>query len=313
MKKKIIVFLSIFTVLLVIAGGFIGNYFYDLALNPNTDKSMVLSADNNVIEGQKLDYEASKKWYDLQNNSEVSVMSKDNLKLHAYQVKNHNANKWVIVFHGYMSQANAMFYTAADFNDFGYNVLLPDARGHGKSEGNYIGMGWDERKDALVWIDQIIKNNKNAEIVLYGISMGGATVMNTAGENLPANVKAIVEDCGFSSINDIFAYQLKSIFNLPSFPIINFASLTTKVRAGYFLEDGNTLNQLNNAKVPMMFIHGDKDTFVPFEMLDKVYNAANVEKEKLIVKKAGHGQAKSVLGSYQYMKKVNNFLNKYVN
>ncbi|BDP53469.1 hypothetical protein EfmJHP35_13930 [Enterococcus faecium] len=75
------------------------------------------------------------------------------------------------------------------FHDMGYNVLVPDARGHGKSEGDYIGFGWPERKDYVQWINKVLENNgKSQEIVLYGVSMGAATVMMTSGEKLPDNV-----------------------------------------------------------------------------------------------------------------------------
>lgn len=112
---------------------------------------------------------------------------------------------------------------------------MPDARGHGKSEGDYIGFGWDERKDYLQWINRIIKKDPQSEIVLHGVSMGAATVMMTSGEKLPDNVKAFVEDCGYSSVKGELGYQLKEMFNLPAFPLIPVTSLVTKVRAGYFL------------------------------------------------------------------------------
>ncbi len=145
------------------------------------------------------------------------------------------SDKTVIVAHGYMGNAETMANYAKMFHDLGYNVLVPDARGHGRSEGDYIGFGWPERKDYVQWIDKIIaETGQSQQIVLYGVSMGAATVMMTSGEKLPNNVKAIIEDCGYSSVDEELAYQLKDMFNLPSFPLIQVTSLITKIRAGYF-------------------------------------------------------------------------------
>ena len=84
--------------------------------------------------------------------------------------------------------------------EMGFTVLMPGLRGHGESTGHYIGMGWHNRLDMLRWIDEIVRDDPEAEIVLFGISMGGATVMMTSGEALPPNVKVIVEDCGYTSV-----------------------------------------------------------------------------------------------------------------
>lgn len=160
-------------------------------------------------------------------------------------------------------------------------------------------------------INKIVESDPEAQIVLYGVSMGGATVMMVSGEDLPQNVKAIVEDCGYTSVWDEFSYQLDVLFGLPTFPAKNFASLVTKVRAGWWLEDGNALKQVSKSKTPMFFIHGDKDTFVPYDMLDKVYNAATVEKDILIVEGAEHGGAEFVLGE-DYWNTAFGFINKYI-
>lgn len=172
-------------------------------------------------------------------------------------------------------------------------------------------MGWHDRLDIVSWIGKILEKDETAEIVLYGISMGGATVMMTAGEPLPPNVKCIVEDCGYSSVEDIFTYQLKSIFNLPKFPVIYAASLVTQIRAGYSFGEASALKQLAKCQTPIFFIHGDDDKFVPYSMLDIVYNSANCEKEKFVVKGAGHGMASRVAGK-EYWDRVFAFVDKHL-
>jgi len=317
MKKKykvIITIVSLLLVLFVVAGFFAGNYFYNFALNPNTDKSDVFNAPHNSIAVSPKDAkekEEREKWF-KENYKDSYIQSFDDLKLHAYTLKNTNeTNKWAIVFHGYSSEGSQMTKYAKHFYDTGYNVIVPDARAHGKSEGDYIGMGWHDRLDVVSWINNVISSDNNAEIVLYGVSMGGATVMMASGEDLPGNVKAIIEDCGYSSVWNEFSYQLQAIFNLPEFPIMHFSSIVTKLRADFTLSEADSVKQVAKSKTPMLFIHGSNDTFVPSDMLNEVYEAANVPKEKFIVEGAGHGGAESVAGD-AYWKTINNFLEKYI-
>ena len=303
MKKKLLIYTSNTIVLLFVAYGAVGNYFYNYALNahdekefmddnPHLQESVAVMAD--VAEAAKLADEQFK-----QNHppEEIAIISNDKkqLKLQGYLYENAEANtKWTIVTHGYTSRAASMTRYIRNFHEQGYNVLAPDLRGHGNSEGNYIGMGWHDRLDMLQWIDQIIEKDPNAEIVLFGVSMGGATVMMASGEDLPPNVKVIVQDCGYSSVSDVFSYQLDDLFGLPPFPVLNAANTVTNIRAGYDLFEASAVNQVAKSKTPILFIHGDEDTFVPYEMLDEVYDAATVEKEKLIIKGAGHGDAEKV-------------------
>ena len=248
---------------------------------------------------------------DQSNYCDEEIESFDNLKLHGYKINNENSNVWVITVHGYMGSGAKMAFYAENFYNMGYNVLVPDLRGHGKSEGDYIGMGWNDRKDILRWIDLILKENNNAKIILHGVSMGGATVMMTSGEKLPENVKCIIEDCGYSSVVDEFEDKLKNIFNLPKTPILQAADLVSRVRAGYWFSDASSVNQLKKAKVPILFIHGDKDDFVPYDMLDKVYNAADVEKEKLVVEGAEHAKS-AYVNPELYWNTISKFINKHL-
>lgn len=297
----------IILVIIVIVLLGVGNYFYNLALNPNSSKELVLKQDTKATSASR-----EENWIlDQSNYCDEEIESFDNLKLHGYKINNENSNVWVITVHGYMGSGSKMASYAENFYNMGYNVLVPDLRGHGKSEGDYIGMGWNDRKDILRWIDLILKENNNAKIILHGVSMGGATVMMTSGEELPENVKCIIEDCGYSSVVDEFEDKLKNIFNLPKTPILQAADLVSRVRAGYWFSDASSVNQLKKAKVPILFIHGDKDDFVPYDMLDKVYNAADVEKEKLVVEGAEHAKS-AYVNPELYWNTISNFINKHL-
>jgi fermentation-respiration switch protein FrsA (DUF1100 family) len=319
MKIKLVV-ISVVIIILVIAYFAAGNYFYNYALkakdkkeflqnNPNLSQSKAVNTD--LIEKSKL---ADKDFAKLHLPSQVSIVSRDKLqlKLNAYVYENSEAkHKWAILVHGYTGRAEQMSRWVRNFYERGYSVLAPDLRGHGKSEGNYIGMGWHDRLDMLLWINKILEKDPTAEIALFGISMGGATVMMTSGEELPSNVKVIVEDCGYTSVSDVFTYQLDDLFHLPEFPVMTAANTVTNLRAGYDLYKATAVGQIAKSKTPTLFIHGDKDTFVPYEMLDKVYEAAAVEKEKLVIKGAGHGQAATV-DPELYWSTIWNFVEKYI-
>lgn len=310
-KKKIILTISILLLVVILGvGGLVGNYFYNLALNPFTSKDMIFGDDD---DDTSLEVEADVNWLIKDSNYiNTYITSSDNLKLHAYEVKNENkTDKWAIVVHGYTSEGKLLSSKAKHLYNMGYNVLVPDLRSHGTSEGNYIGMGWDDRLDIIDWINYIVKNNPKSEIALHGTSMGSATVLMVSGEKLPSNVKAMVADCGYTSVYDEFSYQLKQLFNLPAFPIMNFSDVVTHIRAGYCLNDASAINQVKKSTTPILYIHGDKDGFVPYYMMDELYNATNSEKEKLTIEGGEHANS-DLVNPKLYWSTVNSFLEKYI-
>ena len=310
-KKKIILTISILLLVVILGvGGLVGNYFYNLALNPFTSKDMIFGDDD---DDTSLEVEADVNWLIKDSNYiDTYITSSDNLKLHAYKVKNENkTDKWAIVVHGYTSEGKLLSSKAKHLYNMGYNVLVPDLRSHGTSEGNYIGMGWHDRLDIIDWINYIVKNNPKSEIALHGTSMGSATVLMVSGEKLPSNVKAIVADCGYTSVYDEFSYQLKQLFNLPAFPIMNFSDVVTHIRAGYCLNDASAINQVKKSTTPILYIHGDKDDFVPYYMMDELYNATNSEKEKLTIEGGEHANS-DLVNPKLYWSTVNSFLEKYI-
>lgn len=309
-KKKIILSISALLLISIIGiGGFVGNYFYNLAINPFTSKDMIFGEDDD----DSLEVEADANW--LLNDSNYNdkyLTTDDNLKLHAYEVKQENkTNKWAIVIHGYTSEGKLLSSKAKHLYNMGYNILIPDLRGHGTSQGDYIGMGWDDRLDIIDWINYIVDSNSNSEIALHGTSMGAATVLMVSGENLPSNVKAIIADCGYTSVYDEFKYQLKELFNLPAFPVLNVSDIVTHIRAGYCLNDASAINQVKKSKTPILYIHGDKDDFVPYYMMDELYNATSSKKEKLTIKGDEHANS-DLVNPKLYWSTVDEFLEKYI-
>ena len=309
----IVVILILFIILVLGIGG---NYLYNLAINPSISKDKVFNSPKNHVKKEKAStdiIEKRKEWLeDEVGYSDVYISSDDGLKLHNYKIINkYVSKKWVIIVHGYTSKGFNMTSYAKNFYNMRYNIMIPDLRAHGESEGHYIGMGWDDRNDIINLIDYILAEESDAEIVLFGVSMGAATVMMVSGEKLPSNVKAIIEDCGYTSAWEQFAYQLKTLFNLPEFPMMNIADIICKIRNGYFISDASAIKQVKKSVIPTLFIHGNCDSFVPFEMQEKLYDACKAEKEKVVIEGATHAQA-AFVNPELYWLSIVNFLDKYV-
>lgn len=284
-----ILLIALAAVLILAAGGlaFVGNYLFHFALDPQFGGMIQGYAPENwTLEGDSA-------WFD-DSAQDRWLTSHDGLELHAlYLPQEGESHKYAVICHGYGSIPQLGGRFAAHFYGLGYNILAPAARAHELSGGAYAGMGWPERRDIVAWVDTIVEQDRSAEIVLFGVSMGGATVMMTAGEpDLSPNVKCAIEDCGYSSVWDEFAGQLEELFGLPTFPVLDAASLVTRVRAGYGFQEASAVEQLKKTRLPMLFIHGEDDDFVPYWMLDVVYEAcAGPDKERLSIPGAAHGEA----------------------
>lgn len=229
-------------------------------------------------------------------HSDVWQTSFDGLRLHATYFpagEKQERTKMVICFHGYTSQGMSDYIGLSDYyQKRGFAMLLPDARAHGVSEGEYIGFGCLDRQDALGWIRWVIGElGEETEILLHGTSMGAATLLMLSGLPLPEQVKGIVSDCGFTSPKEVFTHVLHSMYHLPAFPVIPGADLVNRKLAGYGMDECNAKREVEKAKVPILFIHGEADTFVPCSMCDEIYEHCASPKSRLIVAGAAHAES----------------------
>lgn len=241
----------------------------------------------------------------------VSIKSGDGKKLFAryYEAENKKA-PLVIFFHGYRSSPFRDSCGAFDFykND-GMSLLLVSQRSHENSEGRFLSMGIKERKDCVDWVDFAVKNFPQTEkIILCGVSMGASTVLLAAGEKLNEKVKGIIADCGFSSPKEIMCTVIKSI-KLPAKPVYFFIKTGARIFAKTNLEECSVKEQLKKAHIPILFIHGEDDRFVPARMTKQCYEAYKGEKTLFTVTGAGHGMSYFV-DKEGYTKAVAEFIRK---
>lgn len=314
--KLILMLLLIFLFLMFC----IAVYFYNISISRShlekeiekreREKKLIKDQDDKAFEEKEKE---NSKW--LENNAYIISMKssdKENLKLYARTKVLPDSKKWAVLVHGYSGNSLDLASVAEAFLKKGYSVLLPDLRGHGLSDGTYTSMGIKDARDIVDWCNLINENNKECRIILYGISMGAATVLNASGlETLPSNVKAVVEDCSYTSAYEQFSKVLKDFEKFPIEPTMSIENLYVSLVHGFNFKELQPIEMVQKSKLPTMFIHGEKDTYVPFKMLDELYYSCKNEKVKLVVPNARHAESRKLYKD-KYFKEVFNFLDKFV-
>lgn len=226
-------------------------------------------------------------------HEEIQIESHDGQLLVGHWFQHPNAKRLVVAMHGWRSSWASDFGFVSDFlHENGCSVLYAEQRGQGSSGGEYMGFGMIERYDCLEWIKWIDSQNpKNLPIYLAGVSMGAATVMMTADLELPENVRGIVADCGFTSIHDIWKHVARRNLHLPYSIYGTLADSLCREKICIGTKDCSTLQALENSRVPVLFVHGTNDHFVPVEMTYQNYQACKAPKRLLIVPGADHGMS----------------------
>lgn len=281
----------------------VGNFFSEVDTSADDDKEKTYSNNMKWL----LDYGFEKHF----------IVNDRGFKLQGYLMKPEKESKvYVFGSHGYRSDGKGEWchYAKHYVEDLGYNMFFVDHQAAGESEGQYIGFSSYESQDSLKWLSYMIDTfGEDIEIILHGISMGSTTVMLMSGnEKLPKNVKFTVADCGFTSAMDEFTYKLESL-KIPKKLLLPLVTFIHKRKVGYdFQKDTNALEAVSNARVPMLFVHGDKDKFVPTYMAPLLHNACSAEyKDILIVPGADHAMSYRC-GKEEYEKKIDEFIEKFI-
>lgn len=250
------------------------------------------------------------------NPEDLAIKTPDGLTLRAwYSPAEKQTKRFVIAIHGHNCNGPDECAHLYPFyhNDLGYNFLLPDLRGHGRSDGNLIGFSGLDYKDIKLWMDYLVNRfGEDIEIMLHGISMGAATSMMVNNTNPREQLRLIVEDCGFTNAFEEVAVTTSNMLGgIKVDRLVNLFNIYCRRIAKYDLKkDADPLGTMKNAKNPVLFVHGEEDTFVPFPMCQRLYDACPVEKDIFTVPGAIHAYSYYDARD-EYNEKVRAFIEKY--
>ena len=260
-------------------------------------------------------YPGLKAWHDSIDAAGLSrdtfIRASDGAALHARYIRQGTPTRHTAVLvHGYtdcwvrMMQLGRMYH-----RDLGANLVLPDLRNAGQTDGDHFQMGWKDRLDVKRWISLVPELfGDSTTVVVHGVSMGGATTMMLSGDDdVPSYVKAYVDDCGYTSVDDQFTKELKEQYGLPRFPLIPAASALCQIRYGWNFSEASALEQVKQARQPMLFIHGAEDRYVPTWMVYPLYEAHPGVKSLWVAPDAVHARSYKTHPE-EYTRRVSEFL-----
>ncbi|MCR5041536.1 MAG: alpha/beta hydrolase [Clostridia bacterium] len=253
-------------------------------------------------------------WFDKQDPQEIDIVSSRGMRLRGYLYPaEEHSDVFVFCAHGYRSTGKNEFRQyVKHYHDKGFNVLLVDHQAHGESEGTLISFGYYESRDSIDWLKYLIDiYGADIKIILHGVSMGAATVMMMSGsDDLPANVICTVSDCGFTTMKEEFSHNLTGA-HVPPALLIPTTNVFNKALSGFDYEEVSPVDSVKHSKVPILFVHGAKDDFVPTGMVYSLYEACSAEKDLLIVEGADHAQSYATNPDL-YDSKLDEFIGKYL-
>ncbi len=281
------------------------SYLYDLSVVPKQKTQ-------EDIDRNPKDSEAVKWLRKYESKEDIFIDSIDELKLHASLVRpDGESHRYAILIHGVKSDGEYMAYYAKHYIDKGINVLLPDLRGFGKSEGDYTGYGYFDRLDIMEWIYLIIRRDPKARIMIHGTSMGAATTLMTTGEKLPKQVIMAVADSSYTTISeefaDVYKKLKKSFIPFPAVHVI--MRLLIKIKCGYDINKVNVLEAVSKSNTPTLFIHGDEDKLIDPQMCARLYEKCTAPKQYCLILGADHVQG-AYIDPSKYWKKVDTLMEK---
>ncbi len=303
------VFIVLALVLLILVSG--GYVFWFACVRRKEISWLVEEEIKKTPYGQYYDYVViAQRFLEEHNAQDIFIESEEGLELHGVWISAEKPRGTILLAHGYRSSKLVDFSLVFDmYHNFGMNILVPDQRAHGMSEGKFITFGVKESRDMLGWIAYHNRTFGQYPMILSGLSMGASTVMYLADEELPQNVKGIIADCGFTSPKAILGSVFRAVTHLPPCITLWATELYTRIFAGFSLTEKDTRKTLQKNKLPILLVHGTDDDFVPCEMTRQGYAVCSGPKELMLIAGADHGTS-FLVDTPRYKQTVFAFLNR---
>jgi len=294
---KIIVLI---TILIIIAIFIIGWHFSSIIIYPKVQKYNYTY--NDEVENGKIDVD---KFNNLEK-LEVYIDSKYGYKIHGFFFPNNNSKKSIILCHGITWSLYGSVKYMDIFLKRGFSVFIYDHRNHGLSGGRDTSFGYYEKFDLKKCTDWLFdKLGKDILVGLHGESMGaGIALQNIA---IDARIIFCIDDCGYSDAQELFQHRLEKDYDIKKLPLVKLSSRISKMRVGWRFKDVSPITTLPKVKIPILFIHGEEDDYVPASMCKQMYSVKKGYKDIYIAANAGHAQA-YISNKDEYEKRVDEFL-----
>ncbi len=304
-KKKVIKITCVIIITLLILYVILVNFLVSAALVPSfmqkleaferiTQESYAAQVQTSDIKvNRQIALNETRAWAAEAVHEKIAVETQDGYTLIAETFPaEEESHVWILVLHGYTGWKEEMYPFAYWYHEQGYQILVPDLRCQGESEGDFIGMGWTDHFDCVLWVNYILSRDADARIVIHGQSMGASTALMMAGDERTSNkITAVISDCAYTDAYSMFGDKITEWFYLPPFPIVDTACFVLRMRGGYNLKDASAIDAVVKSRIPTLFIHGSEDDMISVQMSQDLYDAAGGPKELLIVEGAGHAQA----------------------
>ncbi len=227
-----------------------------------------------------------------EKSKEVQTENSENEKLTGLEIKNeHISHSYAIICHQYGGSPASMEEYARHFYDLGFNILLPYMRGHGDSPYDNVSFGWQDSADVTDWVDSIVEKDPKARIALFGVSLGANAVTLCASDELPENVRLVVADGCYTSMEALMKEFVKTETSFSSLLTVNILSALAENKLGESFDNADTIAELKSIELPIMFINGKNDTVVPPLVSKKLYeNCDAYGVEEVLIENGTHGK-----------------------
>lgn len=284
-KKKIVFEICIFLVVLILLINIIASAFFSFSLFKKNGSKDFTEYSYGQSASEKFEWISGK-------SGMMQIENSDGKDLKGLEITNeHLSHSYIIICHRYGEDPKNMEIYAKHFYDLGFNIILPYLRGHGESPYKNISMGCKDSSDIVDWVDAIIEKDEKARIALFGVSMGANAVTLAVAEELPENVRLVISDSCYTSLEDLMKEYIKNETPFSSFLTAEFISVFAKDKIGISLKDADTINKVKEIELPIMFINGENDTVVPPLVSKKLYENCDAEGvEEVIISEGTHGR-----------------------